>query len=66
MSKFIYIADNCINLHKVKWAETLPSGICTGVFFNDGTSIRLEGVTAKDFYDQIRMASNEVQSRRQS
>ena len=63
MNKFIYMAGNCINLYKVKWAETLPSGICTEVFFNDGTSIRLEGVTAKDFYDEIRRVRNEVQSR---
>lgn len=63
MNNFIYIADNCINLYKVKWAETLPSGICTEVFFNDMSSIRLEGVTAKDFYDQIRRVRNEVQSR---
>ena len=64
MNKFIYIAANCINLDKVKYAKTLSSGICTEVFFNDGTSVRLEGVTAKDFYNQIRRVYNEVQSRR--
>ena len=62
MRNFIFIADTCINLYKVKWAETLPSGICTEVFFNDGTSVRLEGMTAKDFYNQIRRGYNEVQS----
>ena len=64
MSNFIFIADTCINLYKVKCAETLSSGICTEVYFDDGTSVRLEGMTAKDFYDQIRRANNEVQSRR--
>ena len=54
MSNFIFIADTCINLYKVKCAETLSSGICTEVYFDDGTSVRLEGMTAKDFYDQIR------------
>lgn len=63
MNNFVYIADTCINLCKVKCAETLPSGICTEVFFDDGTSVRLEGVTARDFYNQIRRLRNEVQSR---
>lgn len=52
MYDFIYIAGTYINLGKVTCAKTSPSGICTRVFFNDGTSVDLEGVTAKDFYEQ--------------